>query len=335
MIQQAERSVESQWQKELQQSFSDPADLLTFLELEPEKFSLDVAARKLFPVRVPKFFAELMTKKNPNDPLLLQVMPSQREFQKVEGYIADPLLEQKNTKPGLLHKYRSRVLIIFKGGCAVNCRYCFRRHFPYADNQVNKSQLLEHLEYIRQHQELNEVILSGGDPLMANDQHIDWFIHQLESIKHIKRLRFHTRLPVVLPNRITTTFVELLARTRFSCSVVFHINHKTEVSESLVKKCQLMRSKGIHLFNQAVLLKGVNDSIDAQVDLSEHLFDADILPYYLHLFDKVDGAAHFDVNEQEAKRIYRGMLTALPGFLVPKLVREIGGETSKTPVLPY
>lgn len=335
MIQQAERSVEPQWQKELQQSFSDPNELLSFLGLDSTNFSQDIPARKLFAMRVPKFFAGLMTKNNPNDPLLLQVLPKHNEFEKNQGYVADPLMEQHNQTPGLLHKYQSRVLIIFKGGCAVNCRYCFRRHFPYADNKVNKQQLQTHLNYIRLHTELNEVILSGGDPLMAKDEHIAWFIEQLEAIQHIKRLRFHTRLPVVIPSRFTANFADILGRSRFKCSIVLHINHPNEVSEALALQCRLLKSQGVYLFNQAVLLKNVNDAVDTQVALSEALFDADILPYYLHLFDKVDGAAHFDIDDDSAKAIYRGMLSQLPGFLVPKLVREIGGETSKTPVLPY
>lgn len=226
-------------------------------------------------------------------------------------------------------------MIIFKGGCAVNCRYCFRRDFPYEENQVNKQQLQHHLAYIKSHPELNEVILSGGDPLMAKDEHIAWFVEQLEQIKHIKRLRFHTRLPVVMPSRITSNLLIVLRNTRLKPSIVFHINHQNEISDLLAEKCHQLRANGIHLFNQAVILKGVNDTIEQQVELSERLFDVDILPYYLHLLDKVVGAAHFDVPEEDVKLIYRGMLAELPGFLVPKLVREIGGETSKTPVLPY
>ncbi|MBU2882621.1 EF-P beta-lysylation protein EpmB [Psychrosphaera sp. B3R10] len=335
MIHQAERSVESLWQKELKQSFSDPLALLNFLSLDPLDFAADIDARKLFPMRVPRFFAELMQKNNPTDPLLLQVLPRKSEFKQVDGFTSDPLLEQNNSTPGLLHKYRSRVLIIFKSGCAVNCRYCFRRDFPYEENQVNKQQLLQHLAYIESHPEINEVILSGGDPLMAKDEHIAWFVEQLELIKHIKRLRLHTRLPVVMPNRITEKLIAILSKTRLKSSIVFHINHQNEISDMLAGKCHQLRIQGIHLFNQAVILKGINNTIKQQVELSERLYDVDILPYYLHLLDKVVGAAHFDVPEDEVKQIYRGMLAELPGFLVPKLVREIGGETSKTPVLPY
>lgn len=335
MIHQAERSVEPLWQKELKQSFSDPVALLKYLSLDPADFAADIEARKLFPMRVPRFFAKLMQKNNPADPLLLQVLPLKSEFNQVAGFVSDPLLEQNNPTPGLLHKYRSRVLIIFKGGCAVNCRYCFRRDFPYEENQVNKQQLQHHLAYIKSHPELNEVILSGGDPLMAKDEHIAWFVEQLEQIKHIKRLRFHTRLPVVMPSRITSNLLTVLRNTRLKPSIVFHINHQNEISDLLAEKCHQLRANGIHLFNQAVILKGVNDTIEQQVELSERLFDVDILPYYLHLLDKVVGAAHFDVPEEDVKLIYRGMLAELPGFLVPKLVREIGGETSKTPVLPY
>lgn len=335
MIQQAERSVESQWQKELQQCFTAPEALLEYLQLPVEEFAADIEARKLFPMRVPQFFADLMTPGDRHDPLLQQVLPLRSEFDQVDGYSEDPLLEQNNQTPGLLHKYQSRVLIIFRGGCAVNCRYCFRRHFPYAENQVNRAQLTKHIEYLEHHPEVNEVILSGGDPLMAKDHHIAWFLQQLEDVAHIKRFRIHSRLPVVLPNRVTPSFIRLLKNSRLKVSVVLHINHAQEVSKALSEKSLQLRNAGIHVFNQAVLLAGINNSVAQQVALSEALFDANILPYYLFLLDKVSGAAHFDIPEHEAKEIYQGMLAHLPGFLVPKLAREIGGEASKTPILPY
>lgn len=334
MIHQAAVSVETQWQKELKQSFTKPEELLTYLQLGPENFVEDIHARKLFNMRVPRYFASLMKKGNADDPLLQQVLPSKLEFIQPEGYVADPLEEQDNKTPGLLHKYKSRVLIIFKGGCAINCRYCFRRHFPYGDNAVNKHQLTNHLEYIKSKPEINEVILSGGDPLMANDHHIAWFIQQLEALPHIKRLRIHTRLPVVIPNRITDELIEIIQRSRLKTIMVLHINHPQEIARELTDKVRQLKQQGIWVLNQAVLLKGVNDSVAIQTELSETLFDSDIQPYYLHLLDKVSGASHFDMNEEDAKKLYQQMLAQLPGFLVPKLVREIGGEPSKTPILP-
>lgn len=334
MIQQASLSVESQWQKELKQSFTKPEDLLRYLNLEPQQYEQDSKARKLFNMRVPKHFADLMAKSDPNDPLLLQVLPSKLEFVEEFGFVTDPLLEHDAKQPGLLHKYKSRVLVMFKTGCAVNCRYCFRRHFPYADNSVNKSKLLEVLNYLKANTEINEVILSGGDPLMADDKTVQWFINQCEQIPQLKRFRIHSRLPVVLPQRMNHELKQALANSRLQTVIVLHINHQNELSEQLKQACHDYKLAGITLLNQAVLLKGVNDSVEAQVALSEGLFDSHILPYYLHLFDKVKGASHFYLDDDKAKQIYSEMLSELPGFLVPKLVREIGGETSKTPVLP-
>jgi EF-P beta-lysylation protein EpmB len=334
MIHQASVRVESQWQKELKQSFTKPELLLEHLGFNPADFSQDIEARSLFNMRVPVHFANLMQKKNINDPLFKQIFPSKAEFKSSPEYVTDPLLEQNNATPGLLHKYKSRVLIIFKGGCAVNCRYCFRRHFPYADNSVNKKQLLTHLEYIKQHPEINEVILSGGDPLMADDKAIEWFLTHVGDIKHVTRVRIHTRLPVVIPSRITDDLLAIFNTASFKVLMVMHINHENEISDELKNVCKKLKQANVTLLNQAVLLKEVNDTLTAQVNLSESLFAADILPYYLHLLDKVTGAMHFDIAEVQAKQLYSEMLAELPGFLMPKLVREIGGERSKTPILP-
>ena len=292
----------------------------------------DIKARSLFPVRVPIPFIKKMRKGDANDPLLLQVMPRHQEFLTKSGFNKDPLLEQSNQQPGLLHKYKSRVLVMFKTGCAVNCRYCFRRHFPYQENQLNKRSLLDALSYIKSDNNINEVILSGGDPLMAKDDAISWFLDELEQLPQIKRMRIHTRLPVVIPARITDELCERLARTPLKIVFVNHINHANEIDDDFKAAMQKLKQVGVVLFNQAVILKDVNDTTAAQVNLSEALFDADVLPYYLHLLDKVEGASHFDISEEQAIKIMAELLEALPGFLVPKLVREIGGEKSKTPI---
>jgi EF-P beta-lysylation protein EpmB len=273
-----------------------------------------------------------MQKGNPADPLLLQVLPSQDEFTQTPDYTTDPLEEQKSELPGLLHKYQTRVLIVFRGGCAVNCRYCFRRHFPYQDNHINKAKLRDILSYIESKPQINEVILSGGDPLMANDQQLQWFVTQLEAIEHISRFRIHTRLPIVIPSRLTTALADTLRQSRFNCIMVLHINHANEIDQELADKLLKFRQAGITLLNQTVLLKDINDSPELQVALSEKLFGAGILPYYLHLLDKVAGAAHFDMSETRAKSLMRELLSLLPGFLIPKLVREVGGKPSKTTI---
>ncbi len=325
-------SVEQNWLKQLANGISDPVKLLQMLDLAPENYTQDIAARRLFAQRVPLSFVQRMEKGNPADPLLLQVLPSRNEFTLQAGYSEDPLLEQHNEIPGLLHKYQNRALLIVKGGCAVNCRYCFRRHFPYQDNKGNKFAWQRSLQYVAEHTELNELILSGGDPLMAKDEELQWLIEQVADIPHIKRLRIHSRLPVVIPARITDTLCTLLAQSRLQVIMVTHINHSHEINTELTTALSKLRQNGITLLNQSVLLKGVNDSVAAQVNLSEALFDAGVLPYYLHVLDKVQGAAHFFVSDERAREIMAGLVQQVSGYLVPKLTREIGGRPSKTPL---
>ena len=325
-------SVEHNWQKELAGSFTDPAKLLQHLGLDEEKYAQHIKARRLFPMRVPRHFADLMEKGNPNDPLFLQVMPLSDEFLTSPGYSEDPLEEHDTAGKGILHKYDSRVLLMVRTGCAVNCRYCFRRHFPYADNAVSKHQWKEVLQYILAHDNINEVIFSGGDPLMAKDEHLAWLANEIASINHVKRLRIHTRLPVVLPERINNAFVNWFTALPIQKVLVLHANHANEMSEALKSRLITLREKGVTLLNQSVLLKGVNDSGEAISDLSEALFEASVLPYYLHVLDKVQGASHFYVSDDEGRHIMEEAIKRLPGFLVPKLVREIGGQPGKTPI---
>jgi len=324
--------MQENWKKDLASAISDPRKLLFILELPEEAFQADFAARQLFPMRVPQSFVDRMEKGNPKDPLFLQVMPKQQEFIQKTGFIKDPLDEHESVVPGLLHKYTNRVLFIVRGGCAINCRYCFRRHFPYQDNSNNKHEWQQAIDYIRSKPEIIEVIFSGGDPLMASDEQLGWLVEQLEQIPHLKRLRIHTRLPVVMPSRVTDEFVTLLKKSSLRCSVVLHINHPNELAAELPAALAKLTTAGISLYNQAVLLADINDNADDLVELHERLFDNRIQPYYLHLLDKVEGATHFDVPEEKAVEIMNQLLLRLPGFLVPKLVREIGGEKSKTPI---
>ena len=325
-------AVESHWQKELASAFTQPEKLLEYLELDPRAFEHHIKARKLFPMRVPRAFAARIEKGRIQDPLLQQVLPLADEFVEYPGFSEDPLQEQQNSQPGILHKYLSRVLLIVRGGCAVNCRYCFRRHFPYGENSVNKQGWLDALSYIRSDTNINEVIYSGGDPLMAKDEFLAWLTEQIESIPHVTRLRIHTRLPVVIPNRITPELLNWFTGSRLSSVMVVHINHANEIDASLKEKLLQLRRAGVTLLNQAVLLKGVNDDIESQVALSESLFEAGVLPYYLHMLDKVQGAGHFEVDEKTARKIMAGLIKRQPGFLVPKLVREIADQPGKTPL---
>ncbi|CRY57208.1 lysine 2%2C3-aminomutase [Yersinia intermedia] len=325
--------IREDWLQQLADVITDPDELLRILFLnEHPNLQQGTAARCLFPLRVPRAFVARMQPGDPSDPLLLQVLTAREEFIAAPGFTNDPLDEQRSVVPGLLHKYRNRALLLVKGGCAVNCRYCFRRHFPYQDNQGNKANWRQALTYIRQHPELDEIIFSGGDPLMAKDSELSWLLDELESISHIKRLRIHTRLPVVIPDRITPTLCQRLADSRLQVLMVTHINHANEIDQSLRDSMAQLKQAGVTLLNQSVLLRGINNDADVLAALSNALFDAGILPYYIHVLDKVQGAAHFMVDDDEARQLMKGLLSRVSGYLVPRLAREIGGQPSKTPL---
>ncbi|MEH8044507.1 EF-P beta-lysylation protein EpmB [Gallibacterium anatis] len=321
---------DSDWTEYLATAVSDPIQLLTLLNLPLEPYQQHLAARRLFAMRVPMPFINKMEKGNANDPLFLQVMTDAAEFLQTPGFVKDPLQEQDNAIPNLLHKYHNRVLLMVKGGCAVNCRYCFRRHFPYENNPGNKTNWHKALDYIAQHSEIEEVIFSGGDPLMAKDRELAWLLEQLNQIPHLKTVRIHSRLPVVIPQRITPELCRLLADSPLNKVLVLHINHANEIDELLSKQLQPLKQAGVTLLNQSVLLKGINDDAHILKALNDKLFATGILPYYLHLLDKVEGASHFWIDDERALAIYRQLITLSSGYLVPKLAREIAGEKSKT-----
>lgn len=318
------------WLVDLANAFNDPVTLLNYLELDPNDFQQAVLARKLFALRVPRPFAAKMEKGNPNDPLFLQAMSAAEEFLQAEGFVKDPLEEQQSPAPNILHKYHNRLLFMIKNSCAINCRYCFRRHFPYHEVKSGKESWQASLDYIAQRTEIEEVIFSGGDPLMAKDSELDWLISQLEQISHLKTLRIHSRLPVVIPNRITPELCERLSKSTLNIVLIVHINHANEIDNFFAEKMAQLKKAGVTLLNQSVLLKGVNDNAQILKALSDKLFSLGILPYYLHLFDKVEGASHFWISDQQAVEIYRELQKISSGYLVPKLAREIGGEPNKT-----
>lgn len=321
------------WLAQLADVITDPDELLHVLNLESDEDLLaGREARRLFALRVPRAFVARMEKGNPNDPLLRQVLTAREEFVAAPGFSTDPLEEQHSVVPGLLHKYRNRALLLVKGGCAVNCRYCFRRHFPYADNQGNKRNWQTALDYIAMHPELDEIIFSGGDPLMAKDHELDWLMTQLEGIPHVKRLRIHSRLPIVIPARITGALTARCEQSRLQILLVNHINHANEINEAFRAAMAQLRRAGVTLLNQSVLLRDVNNNAHTLAALSNALFDAGVMPYYLHVLDRVQGAAHFLVSDDEARNIIRELLTLVSGYMVPRLAREIGGEPSKTPL---
>ncbi len=322
------------WLEILANAVSDPEKLLKMLDLPINAFEKDIQARRLFPMRVPLPFVQKMEKGNPQDPLFLQVMTAQQEFLVEEGFSKDPLEEQQTAAPNILHKYHNRLLFMIKNGCAVNCRYCFRRHFPYEQNKGNKANWLKALDYIAENPQIEEIIWSGGDPLMAKDHEIDWLIKALEKIPHLQRLRIHTRLPVVIPQRITDELCQILAEGRFQTVLVTHINHANEIDEQFALAMTALKQAGVTLLNQSVLLKGVNDDANILKALSDRLFSVGILPYYLHLLDKVEGASHFYLSDESAVKIYKDLQKISSGYLVPKLAREIAHEPNKTLYAP-
>lgn len=319
------------WQHELRHAFSSPLELLRYLELDPAHPALEAGQLRDFPLRVPRGFAARMRKGDPQDPLFLQIWPQVRESETAEAYKIDAVGDLKTTRPGgILHKYQNRVLVMTTGACAVHCRYCFRRHFPYSEQLAARDQWREALNTIDGDSSIEEVILSGGDPLSLTDEKLAYFADAVAAIPHVQRLRLHTRQPIVLPERVDHRLLEWLGRGRLEKIVVLHANHPAELDASVASALRKLRSLPITLLNQSVLLRGINDRPDVLVQLSKRLFNSGVLPYYLHLLDHVQGAAHFEVPEHEARILMNRLSSHLPGYLVPRLVREIAGEPSKT-----
>lgn len=322
------------WQQLLAQAVSDPAELVALLGLDRSLLPAARAAAGTFPLRVPRGFVARMRPGDPADPLLRQVLPLGEELAQVPGYSDDPVGDLRARRgPGVLQKYQGRVLLTATGACGVHCRYCFRRHFPYAEENPRRAHWEAALDAVRADPSIREVILSGGDPLSLSDASLAEIAAALEAIPHIGRLRIHTRQPVVLPERVDDRLLAWLTASRLQKVVVIHANHAREIDTHVHDAMKRLADTGASLLNQSVLLKGVNDSPEALAGLSEALFAAGVLPYYLHLLDKVRGAAHFDVPETRARQLMAALRARLPGYLVPRLVREDPGAPSKTPIL--
>uniref|UniRef100_UPI002149859F EF-P beta-lysylation protein EpmB n=1 Tax=Endozoicomonas sp. ONNA2 TaxID=2828741 RepID=UPI002149859F len=305
--------------------------LLAMLKLSTGLLSPALTACQEFPLRVPHAYINRMVPGNPDDPLLRQVLPMGEECQHIEGYGPDPLAEQShNPTDGVIHKYHGRLLLIVAGACAVNCRFCFRRHFPYQDNRLDRDSWRRAIEYIRADTSIKEVILSGGDPLANSDRRLAKIAAELNAIDHVATLRIHTRLPVVIPDRVTDELINWFSGHRLQPVMVIHANHANEIDDRVGRAMFRLKQAGVTLLNQAVLLKGVNDSASALIQLGQALFKAGVLPYYLHLLDPVHGAAHFDVPEAKASQLIKEVMANCPGYLVPRLVREIPGRPGKT-----
>ncbi len=319
------------WKAELSRAVTTLAELARLVDIDPAQMSTD--AHEEFRLLVPHPYIARIRRGDPEDPLLRQILPAASEILPQPGYSQDPLKEEDySVTPGLIHKYKSRALLIAGTHCAINCRYCFRRHFPYQAHRNSRNDWSQALDYLRSHPELNEVILSGGDPLAINDRQLQWLSQEIETISHIRRLRIHTRLPVVIPARIDASLTDWISHLKLQTVVVLHINHPNEIDLPLQKALARLKDTGATLLNQTVLLKGINNCAHTLTQLSEQLFAAGVLPYYLHQLDTIKGAAHFHVDPEQARHIYRQLLANLPGFLVPRWVAEIPGRASKTPL---
>lgn len=328
-----QRRQPAHWQTLLSQCITDVEVLWEMLDLPRSLLPQAHNASRQFRLRVPAGFVQRMRRGDPADPLLRQVLPLGEELVQVPGYSCDPL-EELDTMPvpGLLHKYPGRVLLTLTGACAVNCRYCFRRHYPYSEANPAREHWPATLDYLARREQIREIILSGGDPLTLTDARLAGMAGDLAAIPHITTLRLHSRVPVMLPERIDDTLLEWISTTRLHVVVVIHCNHANEIDASVVSAMQQLKLAGVTLLNQSVLLRGINNDAKSLCNLAHRLLEAGVLPYYLHQLDPVQGAAHFAVDDAEAHRLIEEIRSVLPGYLIPRLVRETPGESAKTPL---
>jgi EF-P beta-lysylation protein EpmB len=318
------------WTDLLRSAIKDLAELLDFVDLSRGELDEAPLLDAAFPLLVPRGFASRMRKRDPRDPLLRQVLPLVRERDAVPGFVRDPLDEIERAQSGVIRKYAGRALLVTTAACPIHCRYCFRRHFPYSDQSASRASWTDAVAALERARDVSEVILSGGDPLTLANGRLETLIDKLERLDHLRTLRIHTRFPVVLPERIDAGLLSILATSRLRTVVVVHCNHAQEIDAPVERALAALQSNGVMLLNQSVLLRGVNDDVATLRELSERLLDAHVLPYYLHALDPVSGSAHFDVPQLEALALVEKIRSTLPGYLVPRLVRELPGELSKT-----
>lgn len=318
------------WQEAMKSAIRAPVRLCRMLGLSAQQEDAAVRASRDFPVFAPLGYIARMRPGDPHDPLLRQVLPLADEMQPTPGFTADPVGDTAaNVSPGLLQKYHGRALMITTGACAVHCRYCFRRHYPYGDGPPRSMQWSAALGQIECDESIEEIILSGGDPLTLVDSRLEELVCRLAEIPHLRRLRVHTRLPIVIPDRVTESLIAWLRGTRLVPVMVVHANHAQELNEDVAAALAKLVDAGVPMLNQTVLLRGVNDDAETLVELSRRLLDCRVMPYYLHQLDRVAGAAHFEVHIEEGLRIVRQMQARLPGYAVPRFVQEIAGQPSK------
>lgn len=322
------------WQEELSSMVTTTSALMSRLQLSVQDMPGQLQTSPNFPVRVTDSFISKIELGNWNDPLLRQIWPMDKELEQVPGYSPDPLGEvQKTPIKGIIHKYHGRVLLVSQAQCAIHCRYCFRREFDYSSHSPSKNEWRLALNYIRQNSDIEEVILSGGDPLVSSNARLQWLLEEIGEIDHITTLRIHTRIPLVLPSRVDEGLIDLLSSSRLQKVIVIHSNHAKELDTPVKSALEKLALAKCTLLNQSVLLSGINDNETSLIQLSKKLFSLGVMPYYLHLLDKVSGAAHFNVDPFTAKQLIKKMRDTLPGYLVPRLVKEEAGASSKTPVV--
>jgi EF-P beta-lysylation protein EpmB len=320
----------TRWQALWRDAIRDPRELLCLLGLEAESAQVSEAAARAFPLRVPRGFAARMRRGDPDDPLLRQVLPRVEEERIAPGYGVDAVGDgPARAGRGILHKYQGRALLVATGSCAVHCRYCFRRHYPYGEDSAAADGWREAIDYVTTHPDVEELLLSGGDPLSLATAKLAELTDALRPVPHLRRLRIHTRLPVVLPERVDAELEGWLRASPWPVAIVLHANHAAELDAPVAAACARLRATGATLLNQAVLLRGVNDDAGVLADLSTRLFDCGVLPYYLHQLDRVQGAAHFEVDDSRALELHADLHRRLPGYLLPRLVREVAGDDGK------
>jgi EF-P beta-lysylation protein EpmB len=323
-------TVPPRWQQLWREAVRDPRELLSLLGLAHMAGQLSADAATQFPLRVPRGFIDRMRHGDPHDPLLRQVLPLDDEDRIVPGFGLDAVGDTAaRAASGVIRKYRGRALLVATGSCAIHCRYCFRRHFPYAEETAAAGGWSDAISLVATDASIDEVILSGGDPLSLATSKLAELTDALAAVPHLKRLRIHTRLPTVLPERVDAALLGWLRALPWPVTVVVHVNHANEFDANVDAALAGLRGTGATLLNQAVLLRGVNDSVDALADLSERSFASGVLPYYLHQLDRVAGTAHFEVDDAKARSLHAALAARLSGYLVPRLVREVAGDPGK------
>lgn len=326
-------TLETAWQTDLRTAIRDAHQLCRRLGLPASLADAAAGGARQFPVFVPPAYLARIRSGDPHDPLLRQVLPLADETIAAPGFSRDPVADKQATlQPGVLQKYSGRALLVTTGACAIHCRYCFRRHFPYAEVPHSTAAWDKALKTIAADDSISEVILSGGDPLMLVDDRLATLVEKIAAIEHVTRLRVHTRLPVMIPSRVTDELLTWLTGTRLTPVVVIHANHARELDDAVADSLSRLRQASVTLLNQTVLLRGVNDTAAALTTLSERLIEIGVVPYYLHQLDRVAGATHFEVPIEQGRKIMDRLRAQLPGYMVPKYVQEVPGEPSKTPL---